>query len=188
MKNYNFILSSIKKNFFISLLLLFKLFYFRKLNFLEKRYNKKFLEEFKKIYSNNVKFSSDFFSYNIKYLVRIFYKYKLINKDLNILEIGSHEGRSTIFFLTVLKKSKIQCVDMFQPSEELQEHDFEKVFKNFMSNINQYKDRVKVFRGKSDDFFNKNKKKDFYDLIYIDGNHHYEYVLRDAENAFKALK
>ena len=71
MKNYNFILSSIKKNFFISLLLLFKLFYFRKLNFLEKRFNKKFLEEFKKIYSDNVKFSSDFFSYNIKYLVRI---------------------------------------------------------------------------------------------------------------------
>ena len=67
---------------------------------------------------------------------------------------------------------------MFQPSEELQEHDFEKVFKNFMSNINQYKDRVKVFRGKSDDFFNKNKEKDFYDLIYIDGNHHYEYVQR----------
>ena len=188
MKNYNFILSSIKKNFFISLLLLFKLFYFRKLNFLEKRYNKKFLEEFKKIYSDNVKFSSDFFSYNIKYLVRIFYKYKFINKDLNILEIGSYEGRSTIFFLTVLKNSKIQCVDMFQPSEELLEHDFEKVFKNFMSNINQYKDRVKVFRGKSDDFFNKNKEKDFYDLIYIDGNHHYEYVLRDAENAFKALK
>jgi len=188
MNSYKYIFNSKNKNFFISIFLLIKLFFFRKRNFLDKKYNKKFLIEFDKLKNTESEFSSDWFSYNIKYLVRIFYRYNLIDKDLRMLEIGSYEGRSTIFFLNVLKKSKIQCVDLFEPGEELKNKDFGKLYENFIKNISPYKDRVNVFKGISDDFFKQNKLNQVYDLIYIDGNHSYNYVLRDAENSFKALK
>ena len=58
-------------------------------------------------------------------------------------------------------------------------------FKNFLFNKKKLK-KFRYFNILSNKFFKKNKKKN-YDLIYIDGNHHADNVLRDARNSFKLL-
>ena len=187
MKNYyRFIFRSRNKFFFTSIYLIIKFFIFKKMSFLEKKYNKLYHKKFG--FKNDIKgtFSQDWFSYNIKYLVRILYKYSYINKTIKILEIGSFEGRSALFFLKTLNNSKITCVDTFQASEENYDKNFNHIYKNFKKNLEPYNERVSVFVGTSDLFFNQNKE--IYDLIYIDGHHKYDYVLRDARNGFNCLK
>ena len=117
MKNYySFIFKSQNQNRFLSLYLIIRFFFFRKLSFFDKKFFKKYL----KINENNLnfkkkgKYTQDWFSYNIKYISRVIYKYDLQNKNLNILEIGSYEGLSTVFFLSLLKNSKITCIDPFE--------------------------------------------------------------------------
>lgn len=185
--NYKFIYKSKNKNFFLTFYLMLKLFIFRKKSFLDKKYNVIYKKQFKFDDVEEGSFSQDWFSYNKKYLVRIFYKFNLINRSLNILEIGSFEGKSTLFFLKIFNNSKITCVDTFEPSEENLDKDFNIVYDNFKKNIKPYKDRVNIFKGTSDNFFKKNNQES-YDLIYVDGNHKYDFVLRDANNSFKKLK
>ena len=181
---YKFILKSFKKNKLIVIYLIIRLFIFRKLNFLDKKYNKKY----QKIYNFKSlgNFSQDWFSYNMKYLLRIIYKFNLIEKKINILEIGCFEGLSTVFFLNTLRNSNIHCVDPFFCSAENKDKDFNQVFENFKNNIKDFKMRVRLSKTTSDNFFKKNENENF-DMIYIDGNHHADNVYRDAINSFKLL-
>ena len=185
---YKFIIQSFKKNKLITIYLILRLFIFRKLSFLDKKYQRKYLElngttsKFK----NKGRYSQDWFSYNIKYLSRIIYKFELNYKKINILEIGCYEGLSTVFFLTTLKNSNIYCVDPFLDFAENKDKDFNQVFENFKNNTKEFHTRVRLSKTTSDEFFKKNLNEKF-DLIYIDGNHHSDNVLRDARNSFKLL-
>ena len=183
---YKFIIKSFKKNKLITIFLILRLFIFRKLSFLDKKYQKKYLEingttsKFK----NKGRYSQDWFSYNIKYLSRVIYRFKLNDKKINILEIGCYEGLSTIFFLSTLKNSNIYCVDPFLDFAENRDKNFNQVFDNFKNNIKEFQTRVRLSKTTSDDYFKKNSNEKF-DLIYIDGNHHADNVLRDVRNSFK---
>ena len=185
---YKFLLKSFKKNKLITFYLIIRLFIFKKLSFLEKKYYKKFLE----LNSNNLnykdegKYSQDWFTYNIKYISRVIYKFKLIDKKLSILEIGSYEGLSTVFFLKVLKNSSIICVDPFFDFEENKDKNFNIVYENFKFNTRDFQDRMKLYKLTSDECFAKNLSQKF-DLIFIDGSHHCDSVFKDANNSFKAL-
>jgi len=185
---YKFIFKSSKKNKLITIYLILRLFIFRKLSFLDKKFQKKYLKVSQQ--SSNFKskgrYTQDYFSYNIKYLSRIIYKYNLTEKNMSILEIGSFEGLSTVFFLTYLKNSKIHCVDPFLCFTENKDKDFNQVFENFKNNTKEFQTRVRLSNTTSDDFFKKNLNEKF-DLIYIDGDHHADNVLRDARNSFKLL-
>ena len=190
MKNYySFIFKSQNQNRFLSFYLIIRFFFFRKLSFFDKKFFKKYLS----LNENNLnfkkkgKYTQDWFSYNIKYISRVIYKYDLQNKNLNILEIGSYEGLSTVFFLSLLKNSKITCIDPFEDFEENKDKDFNLVLENFLFNTKEYKNRVELFKGISDDFFKNNSNEEF-DLIYIDGSHHSENVFKDAKNSFNRLK
>ncbi len=130
----------------------------------------------------------DLFSNNIPSWLYIFNKFSLLNKKIDALEIGSYEGRSSSFLLNTLENMHLTCVDTFEPFYELQEKNdekFKKVYDNFKKNISIFSRRVNVIKNTSDFFFRSNKKK--FNLIYIDGSHEYEYVRRDADNAFKTL-
>ena len=188
-KNYKFILQSSNKNKFISFYLIIRMFFFRKLSFLDKKYYKNYLNDNKENlnFKAEGKYSQDWFSYNIKYISRIIYKYQLNEKNLNILEIGSYEGLSTVFFLTILKKSRIYCVDPFMDFTENKDKNFDLVYENFIFNTKKFSDRLKLVKTDSDNFFKSTVTENF-DLIYIDGSHHAENVLRDANNSFKVLK
>jgi predicted O-methyltransferase YrrM len=89
----------------------------------------------------------------------------------NILEIGSFEGRSAIFFLNNFTNSNIYCIDTWSGSDEHDNFDFNAVEKNFDSNTStfQLNNRLKKFNMTSNEFFLSNSKK--YDLIFVDGDH-----------------
>jgi predicted O-methyltransferase YrrM len=173
-----------KKNFFYNVIYLIInrtplkiLIRFIKSNFFVKK-------NFEHNYYNNTKFSgSDWFTSNI-YILNKFMKNKKSSIN-NILEIGSYEGRSAIFFINYFRNSKVTCVDTWLGSHE---HNviMKKVEDNFDNNIKIYKNKIIKCKNTSDNFFFTNKL--FFDFIYIDGLHTYDQVNSDLENAYKFLK
>ncbi len=105
----------------------------------------------------------------------------LREKPIEILEIGSWEGRSSIFFLHYFPRSHIDCVDIFLlGNEDL-----------FDANVMQkYGNRVTKHKSRSIpllDAFATQEKKSF-DLIYIDGAHERDDVMLDTLLAWRLLR
>ena len=57
---------------------------------------------------------------------------------------------------------------------------------NFDLNIKNFDSRSKKIKNNSNNFFDDNEK--FFDLIYIDGSHDFNQVIKDSENANRYLK
>ena len=149
-----------------------------------KNYDKNYLK------NKNLKFSNNWFRYNLLDWLYIFDKKIIINNDekINILEIGSYEGQSTYFFIKYFQNLEINCVDTWAGSDEHDKTSFSKVEEIFDKNVGyfDYKNQVIKNKKNSKDFFRKNKKK--FNIIYIDGSHFYKDVDRDALYAQKCLK
>lgn len=152
--------------------------------FLKKRYFVK-IKEHKNFLKQKI-ISNDWFTENIIGLEYFKDKEKLKKKNLNVLEIGSYQGNSTIYFLNNLNIKKITCVDNFEGSDEHDKSKFNDIYNNFMYNTSNYKDKIVIKKCISKNFFKLNKNETF-DLIYIDGSHHYEDVLIDAFESIKIL-
>lgn len=145
---------------------------------LVKHYKHKYTFEFMDAFTPNINMWRSFFT-----------KKKLLKKKLKYLEIGSFEGRSSVFVLENLQNSDCFFVDPFEVYEELTEStgqtNLNKIYENFLQNIDKFQNRTTVFKGTSDSFFNQNENK--FDLIYVDGSHFGEDVYRDAVNSFNVL-
>ena len=137
-----------------------------------KRQNVKYLEK-KKI--TNDYFSSH--SYNFYSIIKSF-------KIKNILEIGSFEGNSSMFFARNLTNAKIFCVDNWIGTEEYNNINFESIESHFDQNVKEFKNIIKL-KYTSDEFFKKNNI--HFDLIYIDGYHKAHQVTKDFKNAWSTL-
>ena len=127
----------------------------------------------------------DWFTHNIP--IWNFYIKKL--SKIKYLEIGTFEGRSVVFMAKTIKELiSIDVVDTFKGSDEhgSMRIDFNKVYRNFKNNTNQFKDLLTIHKSNSNSFFKKNEKK--FNLIYIDGSHHYADVLKDLINSYKFLE
>ena len=140
------------------------------------------------------KINFDFFSHTIPYIYETFEKKNYFKKNIKILEIGSFEGNSTLFFLDFFYNSQIYCIDTFKPYFEIPGYDsksldlFNDVYKNFKFNLDKYINRVKIFKLESDEFFENHKSENIkFDLIYIDGLHHAENVWKDLNHSFLIL-
>lgn len=136
-------------------------------------------------------FRSDWFSYNIPLLKE--FLNPLINENtvVQMLEIGSYEGRSTLWFLENIlqhSSSSITCIDTFQGSDEHNELQKIAVFETFVHNIQEYKDKVHILQGKSYDVLKTISSIEIFDVIYIDGSHYSWNVLEDAILSFSLLK
>ncbi len=137
------------------------------------------------VYKNfiSVDISKKWFTNNL-----FFIKSHLANKNIkNILEIGSYEGRSAIFFINLFDNAKITCVDTWVGSDEHNKDNFNQIEKNFDRNVRSITDSEKLnkYKSTSDLFFKKNSQ--FFDLIYVDGDHSGEQVLRDLNNSWSFL-
>ena len=135
-------------------------------------------------------------------------------EEIHILEIGSFEGKSTVWFIENLlnnKNSTISCIDPWvtydQKNDSLNSYHkdiskkdlsnltegyiFSDEYETFVKNINETErsPQVNIMKGFSDVLLPNlisNKKK--YDIIFIDGNHTAPYVLSDAIMSWKLLK
>ena len=182
---YNIIFkATYNKSFILSLILFYKLILSEiLLRNLQKRF---YQDSLKDSYIKNCVFDyDDWFSGNIPIWSFFFKKYNLIEKNLNYLEIGSFEGRSSVFILKNLKKISCQFVDTFQGSEEHSKINFSKVFENFKKNVEPFKDQIVINKMNSNEFFKTNRT--YFDLIYVDGSHFSENVYKDAINSFTFL-
>lgn len=137
----------------------------------------------------NERFSNDWFCGNIPHWLAAFHKYKLFDKDLEALEIGSWEGLSSRFILETLPRARLTCVDTWAGADEHQGRPLNTIEDNFDANLLPFASRLCKFKGTSFNYFStQQERRAQFDLIYIDGSHHSDDVIIDAVKGFEQLK
>lgn len=109
----------------------------------------------------------------------------LKEKASEVLEIGSFEGRSAIFWLEFLPKCRLTCVDHFADTKWRIGGDIER---RFDKNLSSYIGRLTALKTPSavalSSLVQSGKT---FDLIYIDGSHYRDNVLIDALLCWKLV-
>ena len=119
---------------------------------------------------------------------------KYNDKPINYLEIGVFYGANIISVANTYglhNDSKLYSIDPWEDYEEYPEYkkELSPIYNTFITNIENsgVKDKIIINRGYSNLEIPKFQD-DFFDIIYIDGNHEPEYVLEDAVLSFRKLK
>ena len=117
-----------------------------------------------------------------------------------ILEIGSYEGISSCFMVDVispLHELELHCIDVWKNGEEHNTADFSQVESYFNDNISlclsKSLHKVECYKhvGYSDEKLGgllSSGKRNYFDLIYVDGGHFSDIVICDAVMSFRLLK
>lgn len=118
----------------------------------------------------------------------------LENKPINYLEIGVLKGINTIIVGASYchhADSKIYCVDPWCDYDEYSEYKEKQSqnYNDFLFNINHsgLQNKYIIKKGFSDEIV-PTFENDFFDLIFIDGNHETDYVYKDGEMSLQKLK
>jgi predicted O-methyltransferase YrrM len=120
-------------------------------------------------------------------------------EGIRILEIGSCEGQSSLWFIRTLltaEDSKIVCIDPHVETSWYNDPESCKIRRGtnkktgevFKSNIlDKYPDKVIYYREKAWDVLEGLEKK-YFDLIYVDGEHNLAQCYMDGKLAWPLLK
>lgn len=140
------------------------------------------------------RFTVDWHSHNIPHWRQILDRYKG-QPGVRVLEIGSYEGRSTVWLLENIlthPTARIFCIDTFNGSPEHVEMgiDLDNLLDRFLKNVEPYVgSKVFPLIGPSQLILRDYKlKPEEYDIVYIDGSHKAADVLEDAVLSFRLLK
>lgn len=105
---------------------------------------------------------------------------------VRVLEIGSWEGRSALFFLNYLPKCHLTCVDTFGGNVEHHEDDYfaalvPGIETRFDSNVAAFQGRVEKLKGSSSAMLPQlGVARRRFDIAYVDGSHYAVDVYADA--------
>lgn len=128
-------------------------------------------------------FTQDWFSPNIPVWERVFNEFN----PSSILEIGSYEGRSTVWMAETIHRAaggRIDCIDTWEDQEIAERfEDNTKIAKWKFPNV-----YIRPYVGKSSDVIPLKRCSEKYDMIYIDGSHKASDVLSDAVDSFHLCK
>lgn len=114
--------------------------------------------------------------------------FSILSKDGigEVLEIGSYQGRSAHAIASALSdndnvNSLLVCIDDW--SQDGASHNA------FIDNMTapRFKLNILVKDGKNEEFVN-NFEDESFDMIFIDGNHEYEEVMKDFKNWYSKLR
>lgn len=115
-----------------------------------------------------------------------------LQNELTVIEIGSRFGESLEFLLGNFRIKKITSIDPFEVYQEFEKatspmHDIDT--NNLYSTLlEKFKnDPVNFIRKKSDDAHHLIENLST-DLIFVDGNHSYDFVYNDIKNFLPKLK
>jgi len=112
---------------------------------------------------------------------------------VNVLEIGSWEGRSALFFLNYLRNCRITCVDTFAGGDEHRDNPtwsalLPTIEQRFDANLERFKSRVEKIKATSvAALAGLGIAKRRFDLVYIDGSHRASDVYADAVLSWSLL-
>jgi hypothetical protein len=116
------------------------------------------------------------------------------DRPIKYLEIGTFYGANLLSVADsygLHKDSKLYCIDPWIDYKDYPEYkdDQSIIYNGFLKNIeaSSVKDKIVVYRGYSNCEVPK-LEDDFFDIIYIDGNHEPDYVMEDAVLCFRKLK
>lgn len=127
---------------------------------------------------------------------------KFSNNSINVIEIGARYGESTKLLLKYLNIRNYYIIDPYCSYDEYEHDGFNDIIKDKDDEIfNKVKNELQIYNT----YVNKNTnlifnrtfsnneetiqsiKNESIDLIFIDGNHSYKYVLEDLENYYPKL-
>ena len=140
---------------------------------------------------NGKSFTTDFASRHFGTWAAIFAPIK--EQPLSILEIGSWEGRSAIFFLEFFAHSRLTCIDTFEGGREhigdpAWSQSLDGIEQRFDLNLSNYETRVEKVKMRSLPGLDKLAESGrLFDLIYIDGSHQRDDVLMDSIMSWRVL-
>lgn len=108
---------------------------------------------------------------------------------VRILEIGSWEGRSTLFLLAYFRQGHLTAVDTWAGSEYHHYRDLQGLEARFDGNLAPFASRLTKRKGASvhvlAELLDEQQK---FDVIYVDGSHFADDVLTDAISAWRLLE
>jgi hypothetical protein len=137
-------------------------------------------------------FTSDWASGNFSLWRRVLSP--LRDRPLHILEIGSWEGRSAIFFLNLFERSTIVCIDTFGGNTgEKKVYDslatimpgVEGRFDRNLASFGRRVEKIKSLSGPALEGLTAQGRR--FDLAYIDGSHRRDDVMADSQAVWQLL-
>ena len=133
-------------------------------------------------------FATDWTSWHFPNWTKLLESYR--DRELKVIEIGSWEGRSALFFLNYLPHAHLTCVDTFAGGQEHQEAaainpEEAKVLRGvesrFDANTKAFVTRVEKIRAQSvEALIDLGVKERRFDIAYIDGGHRSSEVYADS--------
>jgi len=118
----------------------------------------------------------------------------IVDRPIKYLEIGVSDGGNAINFAksyATHPNSEIYCVDPWMDYDGYDEYKGQQEYgwKTFNENIKNFGSlqKFKIYRGLSENIV-PTFENEFFDIIYVDGNHETEYVYKDGKMAFDKCK
>ena len=135
-------------------------------------------------------FTSDWASSNFPTWAVVLSEFR--NQHVEVLEIGSWEGRSAIFFLEFLPLSHITCIDTFQGQPERASSTpsiVQFVEARFDANLSPYGNRMEKMKMRSDEALRSlTLARRAFDVVLIDGSHDRDDVALDTKLSWPMLR
>jgi len=145
----------------------------------------------KTIHSKLYKFANDFlFKFNPRIPTRpttSFMETYFKEKELVGVEIGTCYGDNAQNILNRLSIKKLYCIDPFKPwIRDNIYFNYDNYFEIAKKNLSKYRDKIVFVKKYSDEAVNDIPNA--IDFVYIDGNHQYEFVVKDIQNYILKVK
>ena len=118
---------------------------------------------------------------------------KEMNTECVGVEVGVYSGSWSDYILGNTSIGKIYQIDPYKNfsnneyKDAMNQQNLEVVFKIAKNLLSKYEGRHEFLRGVSEDFINKFENESL-DVVYIDGNHAFEYAKKDIELWYTKVK
>jgi predicted O-methyltransferase YrrM len=136
-------------------------------------------------------YSNTWFDGSIELWVKLLAPVKALGWPVQMLEIGSWEGRSSVFLLGYFPQGKLTVVDTWEGGVEYQQRaELATLEQRFDHNVSAFGDRLVKRKGLSSVVLSElaSRERECFDFIFIDGSHFADDVMIDAVMAWRLLR